>query len=108
VDRKKDVIISGGMNIYSNDIENILKTHPEVMDVAVIGIPHKKWGETPLALVIPKQQASVSADELKEWVNKQLATYQRISAVEFRDSFPRNILGKVLKRVLREPYWKEE
>jgi len=108
LDRKKDMIISGGMNIYPNDIENILRTHPEVMDVAVIGIPHKKWGETPLALVIPKQQASVSADELKEWVSKQLAKHQRVSAVEFRDSFPRNALGKVLKHVLREPYWKEE
>ncbi len=108
LDRKKDMIISGGMNIYSNDIENIMRTHPEVMDVAVIGIPHKKWGETPLALVIPKPQASISADELKDWTNRQLAKHQRLSAVEFRDSLPRNVLGKVLKRVLREPYWKEE
>ena len=108
LDRKKDMIISGGANIYPNDIENILKTHPEVIDATVIGIPHEKWGETPLALVIAQQQASVSPDAMKEWVNGQLARHQRISAVEFRDFFPRNALGKVLKHELRGPYWTEE
>jgi len=106
LDRKKDMIISGGINIFASDIEEVLSTHPEVMDVAVIGIPHPKWGETPIALVIRKGLSTVSENELMEWVNPKLAKYQRISRVEFCHEFPRNALGKVLKRELREPYWK--
>ena len=108
VDRKKDMIISGGFNVFPTDIEAVVGAHPDVLDVTVIGIPHPKWGETPLALVIPK--AGVAADEamveaIREWANARLAAPQRLSAVELRAEFPRNALGKVLKRVLREPYW---
>jgi long-chain acyl-CoA synthetase len=102
LDRKKDMIISGGFNVFPADIEAIIGEHEKVMDVTVIGVPHEKWGETPLALVIPHDGAET--DQVLAWANERLAKHQRLSAVEFRDEFPRNALGKVLKRVLREPY----
>jgi acyl-CoA synthetase (AMP-forming)/AMP-acid ligase II len=105
LDRKKDMIISGGQNVFPIDIEAVLSRHPDVREAAVIGVPHAKWGETPLALVVRQPQSTVTADELRAWANPQLATYQRLSAVEFRETLPRNQLGKLLKRELREPYW---
>ena len=75
------------------------------MDVTVIGIPHDKWGETALALVIRRPGAASPPEALMAWANERLARHQRLSALEFRDDFPRNALGKVLKRLLREPYW---
>jgi acyl-CoA synthetase (AMP-forming)/AMP-acid ligase II len=106
LDRKKDMIISGGINIFASDIEDILTRHPDVQDAIVIGIPHTKWGETPLAVVIPRPGTSPSEADLLAWLNPRLAKYQRVSRIEFRDDFPRNALGKVLKRKLRDPYWK--
>jgi acyl-CoA synthetase (AMP-forming)/AMP-acid ligase II len=106
LDRKKDMIISGGQNVYPIDIEVVIATHPDVGDAAVIGIPDEKWGETPLALVVLRENATVAAAELRDWINARLASYQRVAAVEFRDSLPRNQLGKLLKRELREPYWR--
>ena len=105
LDRKKDMIISGGINIFASDIEEVLTRHPAVQDAIVIGIPHPKWGETPIAMVIVREGVSILAEELIAWVNPKLAKYQRISRVEFRDDFPRNALGKVLKRELRAPYF---
>jgi acyl-CoA synthetase (AMP-forming)/AMP-acid ligase II len=102
VDRKKDMILSGGFNIYPADLEAVIAQHPAVQDVTVIGIPHPKWGETPLALVVPR--ADVAADELLGWANARLAKTQRLSGVEFRKEFPRNALGKVLKRELRDTF----
>ena len=108
VDRKKDMILSGGLNVFAIDIEGILIQHEDIKDTAVIAVPHEKWGETPLALVILEDGAKSTQEEITEWANKQLAKHQRISAVEFRqEDFPRNMLGKILKRQLREPYWKE-
>ena len=75
-------------------------------DVAVIAVPHEKWGETPLALVIPATGGQASGEEIMGWANARLAKYQRLTGIEFRDDFPRNTLGKVLKRELREPYWR--
>lgn len=103
LDRKKDMIISGGFNIYAADLEAVLRKHPQVADVAVIAIPSRDWGETPLGLVVPKSGAD--ADEIRDWANAQLGKTQRISAVEFRDDLPRSEIGKILKRELREPYW---
>ena len=74
-------------------------------DAIVIGIPHPKWGETPLAMVISRGGTAISEEQLLEWVNPKLAKYQQIARVEFCDDFPRNALGKVLKRELRAPYW---
>ena len=105
LDRKKDMILSGGFNVFPKDIEAVVAQHPAVVDVTVIGIPHEKWDEVPLALVIRRAGVGASADEMRDWANARLAKTQRLAGVEFRDEFPRNALGKVLKRVLREPYW---
>jgi acyl-CoA synthetase (AMP-forming)/AMP-acid ligase II len=105
LDRKKDMIISGGLNIFPVDIEEIVGAHPDVLDVTVIGVPHEKWGETCMALVIPKKDSKPEIEEIKSWANKKLAKHQRLYSVEIREDFPRNALGKVLKRVLRGPYW---
>jgi acyl-CoA synthetase (AMP-forming)/AMP-acid ligase II len=107
LDRKKDMILSGGFNVFPADIEEIVGQHPDVQDVTVIGIPHDKWGETPLALVIAKPGTTPDAAAMRDWANGRLAKTQRLAAVEFRTEFPRNALGKVLKRVLRDPYWQE-
>lgn len=108
VDRKKDMIISGGFNVFPVDIEEVVGRHPDVLDVTVIGIPHERWGETPLALVTLRKDAVFDESALLNWCNERLAKHQRIGAVETRTEFPRNALGKVLKRVLREPYWTEQ
>ena len=105
LDRKKDMIISGGLNVFPVDIEEVVGKHPDIVDVTVIGIPHDKWGETCLALIIPKNGVEIDCDEVKKWCNERLAKHQRLHNVEIREDFPRNALGKVLKRVLREPYW---
>ncbi len=105
LDRKKDMIISGGFNVFPADIEQVIGAHPDVSDVTVIGIPHDKWGETPLALVIGRAGADCAA--IRDWANERLAKPQRVSAVELRDEFPRNALGKVIKRTLREAYWSD-
>jgi acyl-CoA synthetase (AMP-forming)/AMP-acid ligase II len=107
VDRKKDMIISGGVNVFANDIEGVLLKHPKVKDATVIAVPHHKWGEVPLALVVPKDKSPALEEEIKEWANQRLGKYQRLSGVEFMDQFPRNALGKVLKRELRDPYWQK-
>lgn len=103
VDRKKDMILSGGFNIFPADLEAVIGEHEHVQDVTVIGIPHPKWGETPLALVIPRGEPDPG--ELLAWANARLARTQRLAGLEFRSAFPRNALGKVLKRELRAPWW---
>jgi acyl-CoA synthetase (AMP-forming)/AMP-acid ligase II len=106
VDRKKDMIDSGGMKVYPKDIEEIAAHHPAVREVAVFGIPHDKWGETPVAAVVLREQGSVTADELKAWINARVAAkYQRLDQVVLFDDFPRNAAGKTLKREMREPFW---
>lgn len=103
--RKKDMIISGGVKIYATDLEQVFMSHPDVLEVAAIAVPHEKWGETPLLLAIMKPSAQISEDDLRAWGNEQLGKAQRVSRVEFRSSFPRNALDKIVKRDLREPYW---
>ncbi|MBI43636.1 class I adenylate-forming enzyme family protein [uncultured Marinobacter sp.] len=105
LDRRKDMIISGGFNIYAVDLENVLLGHPAVADVAVIGIPSDRWGETPLALVVRKAGSGETEADLLDWANQRLGKTQRLAAVEFRDELPRSTIGKVLKRELRAPYW---
>jgi acyl-CoA synthetase (AMP-forming)/AMP-acid ligase II len=105
LDRKKDMIISGGFNVFPSDLEQIVAGHEAVMDVTVIGIPHERWGETPLALVIRRPGAQAGAEELLAWANARLGKHQRLGGLELRDAFPRNALGKVLKKDLRAPYW---
>lgn len=103
--RVKDMIISGGINVFASDIEEVFMGHPGVKEVACVGIPHEKWGETPLLLAILHDGATVTADELKAWGNERLGKFQRVHAVELRTEFPRAAHDKVLKRVLRDPYW---
>ena len=105
LDRKKDMIISGGFNVFPADVEAIVAEHPAVSDVAVIGVPHDKWGETCFALVIPAAGETPDTEAIRDWANERLAKHQRLAGVELREEFPRNALGKVLKRLLREPYW---
>lgn len=105
LDRKKDMIISGGFNIYAADIEVALLGHEDVTDVAVIGIPSDEWGETPLALVVKAEGSALTGPDLKAWVNQRLGKAQRVAVVEFRDTLPRSTIGKVMKRELRLPYW---
>ncbi|KPJ77457.1 MAG: AMP-dependent synthetase [Deltaproteobacteria bacterium SG8_13] len=105
VDRKKDMIISGGVNVYPRDIEEIVVQHPSVREVAVFGVPHEKWGETPLAAVILHQPGSVDAAQLKDWINQRVgAKFQRVHDVVIMDDFPRNVAGKTLKRQMRDQY----
>ena len=109
VDRKKDMIISGGVNVYPRDIEEIAVQHPAVQEAAVFGVPLDKWGETPLAAVILQQPDSVASEELKAWINQRVsAKFQRVNDVVIMEDFPRNVAGKTLKRVMREEYWKEK
>jgi len=109
LDRKKDMIVTGGANVYASDIEEVLLGHPDVYEAAVIAVPHTKWIETPLALVRPTPGSEPDAEEIMGWLNQRVGKVQRVSAVELRDEeFPRNALGKLLKRELRDPYWTEE
>lgn len=103
VDRKKDMILSGGQNIYPQDIEAVLVTHAEVDDVAVIGVPSERWGETPLALVVPKRR-DLAMDSLLDWANQRLGKQQRLVDCVRIDELPRNPNGKILKRELRKTY----
>ncbi len=102
VGRKKDMILSGGQNIYPADIEAVLIGHPDVSDAAVIGVPSERWGETPLAVVEPAAGRRPDPDALMQWLNERVGRFQRVSGVELTDELPRNPNGKVLKRVLRE------
>jgi acyl-CoA synthetase (AMP-forming)/AMP-acid ligase II len=103
-DRKKDMIISGGYNVYPADIERVLQGHPAVFEVAVIGYPSAKWGETPVAFVVLRPGATTTTDELRAWVNARVAKIQRVAAVTIVGDLPNGTMGKILKRELRERY----
>ena len=104
MDRKKDMIISGGFNVYPSDLEAVLRAHPDVADAAVVGVPSEKWGETPVAFVVIKPGSGMSADQVREWVNERVNKIQRLAAVELIEQLPRSAIGKVLKRELRDSY----
>lgn len=103
-DRKKDMVISGGENIYPAELENVLAACPDVQEAAVIGVPSQKWGETPLALVVAAPGASPTAETLKQWCKDNLAGYKVPQLYEIVDNLPRNPSGKLLKPQLREEY----
>lgn len=105
LDRKKDMIISGGFNIYANDLELELLKHPAVTDVAVIGIPSEEWGESPYALIVKRADTPDTAAQIVAWANQRLGKLQRLAGAEFRDELPRSSIGKILKRELRAPFW---
>ncbi len=106
VDRKKDMIDSGGVKVYPRDLEEIAARHPDILDVTVFGIPDDKWGEVPLAAVILREGAKATPEVLRDWINARVdARYQRVSQVAIVADFPRSAAGKTLKRELRDPYW---
>ena len=113
VDRKKDVVISGGENVSSPEVEDVLYQHPNVLECAVIGVPHEKWGETPKALVVLREGAAsgnepdlTTEDELLEFARERLAHFKCPTSVEFVEALPRTATGKLQKYRLREAYWK--
>jgi acyl-CoA synthetase (AMP-forming)/AMP-acid ligase II len=105
VDRSKDMLISGGENVYPAEIENALYKHEQVAECAVFGIPDDHWGEVPAAHVVLKPNSTVSEDELVEFCKKFVARHKRPRVVKFVDGLPRTPVGKIQKVVLREPYW---
>ncbi|OWP49756.1 long-chain-fatty-acid--CoA ligase [Pseudomonas nitroreducens] len=105
VDRLKDMIVSGGENVYSAEVENIIARHPAVLMCAVIGIPHEQWGEAVHAIIVRKPGAEVGEDELRAHCRESIAGYKCPKSVEFREALPLTGAGKILKRDLREPFW---
>jgi len=101
-DRKKDMIISGGFNIYPSDLEAVLRGHAAVAEAAVVGVPSEQWGETPVAFVVRRAGNDISGEALLQWANAQLGKTQRLARLHLIDELPRSAIGKVLKRELRE------
>jgi long-chain acyl-CoA synthetase len=106
-DRVKDMIVTGGENVYPAEVENVLMQHPAVADVAVIGVPDERWGEAVKAIVVPAADSSVDGPALIAFARESLAGYKLPKSVDFAETLPRNPSGKLLKRELREPYWKD-
>jgi acyl-CoA synthetase (AMP-forming)/AMP-acid ligase II len=104
VDRKKNMIISGGENVYPSEVESLLASHPKVKDVAVIGVPHEKWGESVHAVIILHEGTGATEDEILDWSKDKIAGYKRPRSASFiaEDEMPRTATGKILHRVLRE------
>jgi len=104
VDRKKDLIISGGVNVYPRDIEEVIVQHPDVIDVAVFGVYDDRWGETPIAAVRLRPGATSDSVELREWINGRVSRFQKVREVHIRGEFPLSVAGKTLRRVLKSEY----
>lgn len=105
-DRVKDMIVSGGENVYPAEVENALMAHPAIADVAVIGVPDEKWGEVPMALVVRKPETQVTENEILTFARERLAGFKTPKTVGWVEVLPRNPSGKILKKDLREPYWR--
>ena len=103
-DRKKDMVISGGFNVYPSDLEALLRQHPAVLEAAVVGVPSQQWGETPVAFVVLRPGAALEPEQLLHWANARLGKTQRISALQCLPELPRSAIGKVLKRELRDAW----
>ena len=97
--------MTGSENVYPAEIEAVLASHPDIIEVAVIGVPDPKWGESVKACVVKRPASTVTAEMLIDWCRDKLAGYKRPRTVDFLDALPRNASGKMLKRKLREPYW---
>ncbi|MEO1100769.1 MAG: long-chain-fatty-acid--CoA ligase [Pseudomonadota bacterium] len=104
-DRVKDMIVSGGENVYPAEVENAIFGHDGVADVAVIGVPDERWGEAVKAIVVPKPDANPSPEDIIAWAKERIAGYKCPKSVDFIEALPRNPSGKILRRELREPYW---
>jgi len=106
VDRKKDMIISGGENIYSREVEDVLYMHAAVLEAAVVGVPDEKWGESVKAVVVLKDGKEASEEEVIDFCKEHLASYKKPRSVEFRDALPKTGSGKIKKAEIREGYWR--
>ena len=104
-DRVKDMIVSGGENVYPAEVENAIFGHPGVADVAVIGVPDEKWGEAVKAIIVAKEGENPSAEDIIAWARERIAGYKLPKSVDYIDALPRNPSGKILRKDLREPYW---
>jgi acyl-CoA synthetase (AMP-forming)/AMP-acid ligase II len=104
-DRIKDMIVSDSENVYPAKVEAILTGHADIVEVAVIGIPDRKWGETVKAVVVKRPGNTLNEAALIEWARDKMAGFKRPRSIDFVDKLPRNASGKLLKRTLREPYW---
>ena len=104
-DRVKDMIVSGGENVYPAEVENAIFGHPDVADVAVIGVPDEKWGEAVKAIIVPKEGANPTPDSIMAWARERIAGYKCPKSVDYIEALPRNPSGKILRKDLREPYW---
>ena len=105
LDRAKDMIVSGGENIYPAEVENAIFGHPDIADVAVIGAPSERWGEEVVALVLPREGAAPDLASVLAWIDGKLARFKWPKRLVVVDSLPRNAGNKLLRRVLREPFW---
>jgi acyl-CoA synthetase (AMP-forming)/AMP-acid ligase II len=103
-DREKDMIITGGFNVYPSDLETLLIQHEAVAEVSVVGVPSDRWGETPVAFIVVRPGSKATAEQLREWANSQLGKVQRLADVRLVPSLPRSEIGKILKRELRDQY----
>ena len=103
-DRKKDMVISGGFNVYPSDLEAVLREHPAVLEAAVVGVPSEQWGETPVAFTVLRTGQTATVEDLLLWVNQRVGKTQRVTALRILDELPRSAIGKVLKRELRDLY----
>jgi acyl-CoA synthetase (AMP-forming)/AMP-acid ligase II len=104
LDRRKDLIISGGFNIYPSDLEAVLRDHPAVVEAAVVGVPSEQWGETPVAAVVCRPGDATDAEEVRRWANERLGKTQRLAELRLVDELPRSAIGKVLKREVRDEW----
>jgi acyl-CoA synthetase (AMP-forming)/AMP-acid ligase II len=107
-DRIKDMIVSGGENVYPAEVENALFNHPDIADVAVIGVPDEKWGEAVKALVVLNPESTTKEDDIIAFSKDKIAGYKIPKSVDFVKALPRNPTGKLLKRELRAPYWENK
>ena len=105
VDRAKDMIISGGYNVYAREVEEVLYSHPAIQEVAVIGVPDDVWGEAVKAIVVLKEGMKAKEDELIEHCRRELASYKKPKSVDFVSELPKSSIGKILKQPLKEKYW---
>ncbi|QCP50371.1 long-chain-fatty-acid--CoA ligase [Trinickia violacea] len=108
LDRAKDTIVSGAENVYPLEVENVLSRHPDVAEVAVIGVPSARWGEEVKAVIVPRPGMTIDAARLIDWARERIAAYKAPKSIDIVDALPRNPNGKVLRRVLRDPYWRDQ
>jgi acyl-CoA synthetase (AMP-forming)/AMP-acid ligase II len=106
VDRKVDMIVSGGENVYPIEVEHVIAGHPDILEVAVIGVPDDRWGEAVKAIVVPRSGAAPTYESIIAFCRSRLGGYKLPKSIDFMDRLPRNSIGKLQKAELREPFWK--